>query len=178
MAISTTDDLGPASPAQLGKLRALHLTTTIVLAAIMALGVADAIGLVDAYGVNSARVKATGGGFELEVQYGTTSRPALATPFEIAVRRPGGFDGPVTIAVTRAYLKMWDENGLTPAPSAERSNGPWVEWEFDPPIGDTLTVFFDARIEPAVQTGQDGSVAVIEDGTPVVEVDFTTQVRP
>ena len=30
--------------------------------------------------------------------------------------RPGGFDGPVRIAVDQEYLRMWDENGLVPAP--------------------------------------------------------------
>ena len=63
---------------------------------------------------------------------------------------------------------MWDENGLVPAPSAETTRGEWVEWEFDPPDGDELTVFYDARIEPAAQSGRSGEVAVLEDGVPVV----------
>ena len=92
--------------------------------------------------------------------------------------RPGGFDGPVTIVVDRAYLAMWDENGLVPAPAAETTNGPWVEWEFDPPTGDTLVVTYDARIEPGAQSGRDGAVAVVEDGGVVVSVTFHTKVRP
>ena len=111
-----------------------------------------------------ATVRAEGGGYTLEVSYPSVSRPALASPFEIMVTRPGGFDGPVTLAVTRDYLKMWDENGLVPAPAGETTAGEWVRWEFEPPDGDELTVFYDARIEPAVQSGRTGRVAVIDDG--------------
>ena len=107
------------------------------------------------------------------------SRPALATPFDIEVHQPGGFDGPVRIAVDQEYLRMWDENGLVPAPSAETVMGPWVVWEFDPPIGDTLLVSYDARIEPAAQQGRSGAVAVLDDDDAVVvQVDFTTRVWP
>ena len=106
------------------------------------------------------------------------TRPALATPFEIVVSRNGGFSAPVTILVDRAYLAMWDENGLVPAPSAETTRDEWVEWEFDPPTGDTLTVWYDARIEPGAQSGRDGSVAVLEGGQAVVTVEFSTRVWP
>ena len=143
----------------------------------MALGVVDAFGWFDAYGVDTATVRAEGGGYALEVSYPSVSRPALASPFEITVTRPGGFDGPVTLAISREYLKMWDENGLIPAPAAETTHGEWVHWEFDPPDGTELTVFYDARIEPGAQSGQTGKVAVVEDG-PVVEVEFRTEVRP
>ena len=134
----------------------------------MALGVVDALGWWDTYGVGDATVRATGGGYDLAVRYPTVSRPALASPFEIIVTRAGGFDGPITLAVDQAYIEMWDENGLVPAPAAETSRGDLIEWEFDPPSGDTLTIWYDARIEPAAQSGRDGSVAVLEDGEIVV----------
>ena len=142
------------------------------------LAVLDGLHVVDVYGVDTARVAASGGGYALEVRYGTVTRPALATPFEIVVERSDGFDGPVTVGVTRSYLALWDENGLLPAPSGETTGGPWVLWEFDPPPGDVLTIVYDARIEPAAQSGRDGSVAVFEDDEPVVRVDFHTAVRP
>jgi hypothetical protein len=140
--------------------------------------VVDALGWLDVYGVDTRRVSASGGGYDVAVRYGSVSRPALATPFEIEVTRAGGFDGPVTIAVERHYMEMWDENGLLPSPSAETSDGGVLLWEFDPPEGDTLTVFYDGRIEPAVQSGRDGSVTVLEDGIPVVGVEFHTRVMP
>ena len=178
MSTSTIDHLAAAEPGQVGRLRALHLVTTLALVLVIGLGVLDGLGVVDAYGVDTGRVRAAGGGYDLEVLYATVSRPALATPLEIVVRRPGGFDGPVELAVSQDYLKLFDENGLTPAPSAETSDGPFLRWEFDPPEGDTLTVYFDARIEPTLQRGATGEVAVIGDGEPVAQVTFRTEIRP
>lgn len=178
MSTSTIDHLVPAPAAQLARLRAVHLVTTVVLASLIGLGLLDLFGVLPVYGVDVDRVRSSGGGYELEVLYGTVSRPALATPFQIEVTRPGGFDGPVELALSQQYLTLFDENGLTPAPSAETSFGPFVLWEFDPPEGDTLTVYFDARIEPQLQHGVTGEVAIIEDGAPVAQVEFHTSIRP
>jgi hypothetical protein len=178
VAISTVDGLQAAPRRELRNRRWRYGTTTFVLTALMALGVVDALGWFDTYGVDDDTVRASGGGYDLAVRYGTVTRPALATPFEIVVSRDGGFSAPVTILVDRAYLAMWDENGLVPAPSAETARDEWVEWEFDAPTGDTLTVWYDARIEPGAQSGRDGSVAVLDDGQPVVTVEFSTKVLP
>lgn len=172
------DNLLPDSPAMLSKRRWLYRIATLVLTVILGLGVVDVLGWWHAYGVASASVSASGGGYDLTVRYGAVSRPALATPFEIVVTRADGFDGPLTIAVDHRYLAMWDLNGMVPAPSGERVNGDWVEWEFDPPDGTTFTFVYDGRVEPAQQTSRDGAVAVVDDGQVAVEVEFTTQVRP
>jgi hypothetical protein len=157
-----------------------YTLTTLFLAGLMALVALDAVGSTALLGVDSRTVEAEGdGGLRLAVTYGEASRPALATPFDIEVTRPGGFEGPVRIAVDQEYLRMWDENGLVPAPSAETVMGPWVVWEFDPPIGDTLLVSYDARIEPAAQEGRSGAVAVLDpDDRTLARVDFTTRVWP
>ena len=113
--ISTVSDLAPEggrSPVTRGL---LHAVTTAVLTIIIGLAVLDGLDVADVYGVDTATAEASGGGYDLAVRYGTVSRPALATPFEIVVTHDGGFDGPITIAVDRAYLAMWDENGLVPA---------------------------------------------------------------
>ena len=178
VAMSTVDDLDPGSDREIRRRRTRYTTTTAVLTVLMVLGVADVLGWIPAYGVSEDTVRAAGGGYELAVRYGRVSRPALATPFEITVTRAGGFGGPVTLAVDQRYLELWDENGLVPAPSAERSRGDWVVWEFDPPDGETLTVWYDARIEPAAQSGRDGAVAVLEDDEAVVAVTFATRVMP
>jgi hypothetical protein len=169
----------PAGPPDLQPRRIGYALTTFVLAAVIAAAAIDAFPSVAILGVDSQTTRASADGIDLAVTYGEVSRPALATPFDIEVHQPGGFDGPVLIAVDQAYLRMWDENGLVPAPSAETVMGPWVVWEFDPPVGDTLLVSYDARIEPAAQDGRDGAVAVLDDEDQViVQVDFATRLWP
>ena len=160
--------------------RMLYAVTTCVLASIMLLAVIDAVLPVGVYGVETAHVRARGGGFELDVRYGSVSRPALATPFDIEVTKTGGFDGPVMVKVSSEYLAMWDENGLDPEPIAATTDTQWTYWTFEPPReGDTMVVSFDARIEPAVQQGKKGTVAVLDaSGASLVEVAFRTRIWP
>lgn len=160
--------------------RVLYATTSLVLALLVGLAVVDAAGLVDVYGVDTDHVRADGGGYQLDVRYGTLSRPALATPLEITVVRDGGFDGPVPVAISTEYLSIWDENGLDPDPASSTTDGEWLIWEFEPPPrGDTLTVSFDGRIEPAAQRGKPGRVAVLDGaGNEAVSVSFRTRVLP
>ena len=155
-----------------------YALTTALLTAVIGVTAIDGIGGVHVFGVDSDTVSAAGGGYELTVTYGAVARPALATPFDIDVHRDGGFDAPITIAVDRRYMRIWDENGLYPAPSAEYNTADEVVWEFDPPAGDDLHVTYDGRIEPALQSGRSGTVAVIEGTQAVAEVEFHTRVWP
>jgi hypothetical protein len=169
----------PDGPSTVSKRRVGYTATTVFLAALLLTALVDSITPAAIFGVDTATVRARSDGLELMVRYGEASRPALATPFDIEVRQAGGFDGPVRVAVDQEYLRMWDENGLVPAPSAETVVGPWVVWEFDPPGGDTLLISYDARIEPAAQSGRSGAVAVLDpDDAVVAEVSFTTRVLP
>ena len=157
-----------------------YTITVVVLTAVVGAAVVDAATPAGIYGVQSRTTAATGpDGTRLEVRYATVSRPALATPFDIEVTSPGGFDAPVTVAVRSEYLAMWDENGLDPSPSEETADGESTLWTFEPPDGDVLSISFDARIEPAAQNGESGRVAVLDDeGVPIVTVDFRTRVLP
>lgn len=142
------------------------------------LGLFLALGAINVFGVRSDRVSASGGGYELTVTYAAMSRPGLATPWNVEVRRRGGFEGPITIATTLDYLNMFDENGLDPDPSSSTATDELVIWEFEPPDGDTLGITFDARLEPAVQSGRSGETSVLVDGEAVVRVGYTTRVMP
>lgn len=176
--MSTIDGLQPETPSRRRRRSRGYGLTTVVLSVVVGLAVVDGVGWLDVYGVDSASVRAEGGGYGLEVRYGAVSRPGLATPLQFVVTRADGFDDPVTLAVDARYLAIWDENGVTPGPASETSSGDWVLWEFDPPEGTTLTVTVDARIEPAVQSGRDGRAAVIDGGDEVVVVDWYTRVLP
>jgi hypothetical protein len=124
-------------------------------------------------------VSASAQGYELETEYAVVSRPGLATPWAVTVRHPGGFDGPVTIAVSSDYLEMFDENGLDPDAAAATADADYVYWEFEPPpTGDELEISFDARIEPARQWGLTGRTKLLIDDRVITEVSYRTWVLP
>ncbi len=132
-----------------------------------------------AFGVRSRTVSASGGGYTLSVTYGNVSRPGLATPWSVEIIKPGGFDGPVTVALASKFFDAFDENGFEPDAVSSTSDGEWTVLEFDPPEGDTLALSFDAGVEPAVQFKRvRGGSRILEDGKPVVEVTYSMWVVP
>ena len=149
-----------------------------------ALGVFLALGALGFYGVRTRTVSAAAGGYELSVRYASVSRPGLATPWSLEVRRPGGFPEGITVAVMSSYFDFFDENGLDPAPMEETSDGERTFWTFGPSTADTISVSFDARIEPGVQLTRAKGRAEVLAGAPgttgatVVGVDFGTWVMP
>lgn len=169
----------PDSAPVIRRRRWVHRATIAALVAVLGLAVLDGLDVVDAYGVDTETTFVDTPDGRLVVQHPTVTRPALATPFRVRVEQPGGFDAPITIAVSRPWIEMWDENGLYPSPSAETGDPEWVVWEFDPPEGSAFALFYDARIEPARQSGQSGEVQLRDDdGTVLATVSMRTEVRP
>ena len=117
-------------------------------------------------------------GYRLEVSHPSVSRPGLAIRLSIAVSREGGFDQPVRLILGREYIEALDFNAIYPDASAQIADDGHVIFEFDPPLGDTLTVDFDGRHEPGAEGLINGNVGVLEQGEPVVEVEFSTTVLP
>jgi hypothetical protein len=155
-----------------------YRATTAALSVLMLLTLLDGLSVVDVFGPDKATHTASADGYTLSVTAATVTRPALATPFEIRVRRSGGFDVPVEVAIERDYLLLFDYQRMHPEPSSERTAGDFTVLEFDPPDGDELVVSFDWRMEPAVQTGRDVTVAVVEGGRHLVEVTSDLRVWP
>ena len=178
----TTDVVHPDDPRSQRRVRVRRLaygTTSLLLTALILSAVVDAATEIDVWGVADDRVTATGDGYELDVEYPTVTRPALATPFSIVVRHDGGFDGPVDLAIAGEWLEMWDFQALYPEPSEMTGDPERVVMSFDPPDGDVLRIFLDARIQPAQQSGRDGSVALLDElGNEVASVEFHTRVMP
>lgn len=157
--------------------RLAYGATSLALIVLAAVAVLDAVAPV--FGVDSARVSDRGNdGTLLTVDYPELTRPALASPFAVEVSRAGGFDAPIEVAVSRHWMEQWDENGFVPEPESSTGDLEWVVYEFEPPDGDTLRVFFDARLEPARQESLEGAVQVRSPGEPIAEVRFETTVRP
>ena len=167
----------PTTPADVGVER---VRNGLWLRRIFTIGLAGflLLGALNVYGVRSGEVSATGGGYELEVRYAKVSRPGLATPWSVEVTRPGGFDGPVTLATTASYFDAFDENGLDPDPTESVSDGERIVWTFDAQ-GERLSVSFDARIEPGMQLRSvKATTELLEDGRPVASVRYRTFLMP
>ena len=148
----------------------------VFLALVFAFVLAGVLGL---FGVRTGTVRAGGGGYELEVRYAKVARPGLSVPWAVTIRRPGGFDGPVTLTTTGPYFDLFDENSFDPDPVASTADGEDMIWEFEPPDdGDTLEISLDTRVGPNVQWGKSATTSVLEDGQPVVAVDYSTWIMP
>lgn len=135
-------------------------------------------GAASGLGVRSANVSSRGDGYQLRVTYGLTSRAGLDTPWVAVVSHPGGFDGPVTLATTAAYFDIFETQGTRPQPTSETSGARYLYQQFDPPVGDTLRVSFDAYIQPGSQIGRRASTVLIVDGREVARVDYRTVLFP
>src|SRR4051812_3511829 len=70
------------------------------------------------FGIHSRTVSASSphGDMTVEVHYAQVARAGLAVPFQVTVRRPSGFDGDVTVAVSSLYPHLFDRNSLVPPP--------------------------------------------------------------
>jgi hypothetical protein len=144
-----------------------------LLTAVVAAGAAGLLG------VHSTTSSGSGGGYEVSVEYAAVARAGLDVPWSVEVRRAGGFDGPVTLAVTADYFDIYEEQGLDPQPTAERSDGEYLYWTFDPPpAGDRFAVDFDAYIQPASQLGSSGEVSVLVGTERVATTEFSTWLVP
>lgn len=143
------------------------------------LGLAVALSLLGVLGVRTTTVAAEEGGYHLEVLHASVTRGGLATPFQVTVSRQGGLPEQVTLRLSSEYLAMFDQNRVDPEPSDSYADGTWTSWTFSVPAGESvLRVDLDATLEPAVQWGKDGEVAVMESGSPVTTVRIRTWVAP
>ena len=138
-----------------------------------------ALGATGRLGVTTAHAKAAAGGYALTVEYPRVTRPGHAVPLSVEVRKAGGFGGePIQLRVSTAYFALFDENGVQPAPSTETATRTDLMWEFDPPPGEVLRIYFDTRSGPNRQRGGTGEISVLENGVPAVSVRIKTTVMP
>ncbi|MBX3286763.1 MAG: hypothetical protein KF703_15545, partial [Actinobacteria bacterium] len=89
-----------------------HRRRAVALGILVAFVGAGALG---AFGVREGRVgRRAPSGLRIAVTYPQIARPGLAVPISVQVSKPGGFDGPIDVAMPTAYLQMLDENGFHP----------------------------------------------------------------
>jgi hypothetical protein len=136
-------------------------------------------GLLGLFGVHSRTVSAKGSGATLDVHYASIARAGLSTPFDITVRQPGGFDGPVVLAVSRNYLELFDINSVNPQPDSETGNTANVVWHYDKPSGSTLVVSVDLSVQAGRHRGTSGHVVLErKSGQPIAKATFRTTLAP
>jgi hypothetical protein len=164
-------------PAFVRRRRITYRTVSLVLGLLMLATIVDVRS--DVWGVDST-VREIGLGEDgtLRVEHPEVTRPGLASPFAVEVHRPGGFDAPIELAISRPWIESWDENGMYPTPSSETGDADWVVYEFDPPDGDEFRFFYDARLEPARQSSVDGAVELRQGGTVLGRIELDTRVLP
>ncbi|MFD1813673.1 hypothetical protein [Rhodococcus gannanensis] len=147
-------------------------------ATVAALAVVLAVGATGWLGVRSTTAHVSGAGYELALEYPLVARAGLDVPWELTVRRHGGFPGPVTVVVDSDYFDMFETQGWTPTPAAETRDGTRTYLTIDPPPGDTLTLAFDAYVEPSRQLGASGAVSITDRGVDVITLEFRTRLVP
>ncbi|HEY3208627.1 MAG TPA: hypothetical protein VGL18_02370 [Actinomycetota bacterium] len=129
-------------------------------------------------GAHTSTREASGGGYDLKLVYPAVTRPGLAVRWILFIHRAEGFKGPVRVATTSTYFNLFDFNNLDPMPSKSMTSSELSIWEFDPPVGDTLRITFDARLEPARQHGSMATTSILENDLPVVSIHYQTRVMP
>lgn len=136
------------------------------------------LGLVGVFGMRSATVSSSSGGYDLSVKYGRISRAGLDTPWTVTVHHAGGFDGNITLATTTDYFEMFETQGLTPQPEGETTGAGFTYQDFATPPGDTLRVVFDGYIQPSSQHGYRGITRLIIGGQLITSVSYRTHLAP
>ena len=138
------------------------------------------LGLLGVFGPRTAETSATGEGWEVSVTYPRVTRPGLGARVTFEVRRPGGFDLPVVLAVESSYFDAFDESTVEPEPVESTADASRSIWTFAAPTaGDTLVVDVSGRLEPGAQLEQlSGRASILVADTPAVSVRWKTFTTP
>jgi len=148
-------------------------------AGLVLLGLFVLAGLTGFLGIRTASVTGEADGYRMTVTHAQVTRAGIAVPFHVKVTRAGGFDGPLTLAISEGLLERFDFQNFYPNPSAETGSAGYVYYEFDPPPGDVFELNLDARTAP----DQNGSTTVYRTALllgdqPVTDVSFRVWVVP
>lgn len=136
---------------------------------------AGALGLL---GDQERTVAAEADGQRVEVRYAATARPGQDVPFEITVTDDEGLDPEVTVALRARYLNIYETQGWHPEPSEQSRDGEWLYLTFTTTGSGTLTVSYDAYIQPNRSVGEPGRLALVVDGRLVAPLEFRTVLFP
>ena len=156
------------------RLRSLRRAVVGVLTAFLVLG------LVGTFGPRNGETSGSGDGWEVSVTYPRVTRPGLPARLTIEIRRPGGFDLPVVLALDSSYFDAFDESSVEPEPVESTADASRSIWTFAAPTaGDTFVVDVSGRAEPGLQLRRlSGDVSVLVADRAAVTVAWKTYVTP
>lgn len=150
----------------------------LALVAVLAAGLLNLLGVRTETTTSHTGTGKRAGDWTISLTRASVARAGFDVPWEVTVQRVGGFDGPVTLAVTGDYFDIYETQGFTPEPSASTRDDQLLYLEFDPPPGDTLIIDYDAYIQPSSQMGASGTVGVYDGTRVLVSVPFETALLP
>ena len=162
-------------PVPVSRLRAYRWMRRVGIGAIALVVI---LGLGNVLGLRTTTVSASEGGTTLEVTYASVTRPGLATPWIVVVRRAGGFEDPIVISTTADYFSGFDFNQMYPEPTSTSRRGTDLVMTFDPPAGDVFRIEFDGRRTPTFQLSGTTTTTVRLDGVDGPSVTYRTWVMP
>jgi hypothetical protein len=136
------------------------------------------LGATGTFGIRTRTVSAAGNGYRLTVTYPAVDRPVQPIRLVAVIGHDGGFQNAVGLGLTHEYMNLLDFNDIEPQPATSHAAGEFVVWTFDQPVGDTLTITFDAFIESNSRFGLPATMTVFDGAVPVVSVSFRTWVAP
>ena len=163
-----------SDPTSVRRRRALRRVIFAVLTAFLGLGT------LGVFGPRTAETSATGEGWEVSITYPRVTRPGLGARVRFEIRRPGGFDLPVVLAVESSYFDAFEETTIEPEPVESTADASRSIWTFAAPTaGDTLVVDVSGRVEPGAQFEQRtaGASLLVAD-RPAVSVRWKTFTMP
>jgi len=167
----TTADVGDRARG-----RAVTVLRSLSVLGLLVVVVAGAVGV---FGVRSTSTTVRGGGYEMTVTYPRTARAGLDAPWQVDLTAPpAGFGDAVVLAVRSGYFDVWEEQGFSPEPAAQTSDGTFDRLTFDPPPGRSFSLSFDGYLQPGSQRGREGEVVVLVGGERVVSTRFSTWLAP
>lgn len=137
------------------------------------------LGLTGMLGYREGTTSASGGGYELRVDYPQITRGGLPTRWAATITRSDGGALPaVSLRINAAHLDLFDHNVVLPTPSDTWQTPDWTTWDFDAAGETELTVLLDMRTQPNVRWRHPGRVQLLVEDAVVAEVDYHTTVLP
>ncbi|MDQ3629089.1 MAG: hypothetical protein M3419_09825 [Actinomycetota bacterium] len=69
-------------------------------------------------GIHTSHFSASGGGYRLDLDYPRVARAGLDITWRVTVTHDGGFDAPITLAVTADYFDIYETQAFHPEPDS------------------------------------------------------------